>query len=117
MPRFKVRLLFTLLPMLLRATVLTVDMVTKFMAFQPTWVAASTPPPTVPPVVQVCRVTTGIKVGALNLQACGGTSCAVVLVLREGEPLVPILKKAGWTEVQTQAGARGWVILNSLLVR
>lgn len=109
MPRFKVRLLFTLLPMVLLATVLTVDMVIKFMAVQPTPAASSTPLPTATPLTQVCQVTTGIEVGALNLRACGSTSCTVVLVIREGEPLTPILKKAGWVQVQTQAGTRGWV--------
>ncbi len=37
------------------------------------------------PAPRVCQVKTNIEAGALNLRACGATSCPVVIVLREAK--------------------------------
>ena len=71
------------------------------------------------PAPRVCQVKTGIDAGALNLRACGGMDCRVLIVLREGETLT--LRHAQgnaqtetqavneWMEVITAGGLRGWI--------
>jgi hypothetical protein len=61
------------------------------------------------PAPQVCQVKNGA--GALNLRACGATSCPVVIALREGETLIQTEPQTvdGWLAVETASGLRGWV--------
>jgi len=62
---------------------------------------------TASPAPQVCQVKNGA--GALNLRACGATSCPVVIALREGETLTQTQTVDGWLAVETAGGLRGWV--------
>ena len=57
---------------------------------------------------QRCAVTTGTAQGRLNMRACGATNCDVIEVLEEGEMLT-ILAAGDWLQVQTEAGAAGYI--------
>ena len=57
---------------------------------------------------KVCKVMTGLSDGRVNLRACYGTSCPVLLVLVEGQALT-IIQAGAWNQVITDDGATGWV--------
>ena len=65
------------------------------------------PAQTPTPAPQRCTV----KAHALNLRACGGTDCGVIFVLDEGDRLI-VLAAGDWLNVQTEAGAAGFVNSN-----
>lgn len=75
--------------------------------------ASATPEtnPTHTPTPQRCTVTTGTPAGLLNLRACPGTDCDVIEVLEEGDRL-QLLQLGDWYQVQTEAGAVGFVNSN-----
>jgi len=64
----------------------------------------------------MCQVKTGIETGALNLRACGGTDCPVLIVLHEGETLTQTEQESvnEWMDVITAGGLQGWVNSNYL---
>ena len=55
-----------------------------------------------------CTVDTGTAAGRLNVRSCGGTNCGVIGILDEGQT-VTILAAGNWLNVQTEAGAAGFV--------
>ncbi len=59
------------------------------------------------PVVS-CEVMTGIDEGHVNLRACAGMTCPVLLVLEDGQALT-VIQSGAWNEVKTEDGARGWM--------
>ncbi|NOH04676.1 MAG: SH3 domain-containing protein [Chloroflexi bacterium] len=67
-----------------------------------------TKPPTATDAPEACNVQTGIEGGTVNLRACGGTSCAVLDIVTEGERLT-ILAAGNWTQVTTESGVTGWL--------
>jgi uncharacterized protein YgiM (DUF1202 family) len=81
---------------------------------KPTEQTATASPTRPAPAPKMCQVKTGIEAGALNLRTCGGMTCPVVIVLREGDTLTPTEPQAlnGWLAVKTTAGRRGWVNSN-----
>lgn len=58
-----------------------------------------------------CRIYTGVDGGTVNLRTCGGTSCAVLDILTEGESL-DIVKAGAWVNVTTEDGVTGWLNSN-----
>jgi uncharacterized membrane protein len=60
------------------------------------------------PIIQTCKIYTGIDGGAVNLRACAGTSCAVMDIVTEGESL-NIVKAGLWLEVVTDEGMTGYI--------
>lgn len=69
---------------------------------KPTATATATDTP------ESCNVQTGIEGGAVNLRACGGTSCGVLGIVTEGERLT-ILTAGNWINVMTKGGATGFI--------
>lgn len=71
--------------------------------------------PTATDTPSLCNVQTGIDGGTVNLRTCGGTSCAVLDVVTEGERLT--ILEAGaptgyaslWMNVTTADGVTGWL--------
>lgn len=64
---------------------------------------------TLMPMVQACRVTTGLPDGRLNLRACSGIDCPIVTTVNEGETLFQTQAVDGWLAVKTAGGLIGWV--------
>jgi hypothetical protein len=62
--------------------------------------------PTVTP--WVCVIRSGVDGGRVNLRACGSTSCPVVSVLTEGDPLT-VIKPGAWAKVRTSDNLTGYV--------
>ncbi|MDL1911532.1 SH3 domain-containing protein [Chloroflexi bacterium CFX6] len=119
--------LFFLLPLLVMACTLTAPSAANVAMSLPEQIQTAEPTPsasapTFTPAPRVCEVKTGIESGALNLRACGGMDCPVLIVLREGETLTqthrvePVETETqpvnGWMEVITAGGLRGWVNSN-----
>jgi len=73
---------------------------------QPT--AQASRPVTATKTETVCKVITGIETGKVNLRGCEGTTCPVLLVLKDGQTLT-VLQRGAWSEVITGDGLHGWV--------
>ncbi len=55
-----------------------------------------------------CKVKTGLSDGRVNLRACDGTSCPVLLILVEGQALT-IIQAGAWNQVITDDGVTGYI--------
>jgi uncharacterized protein YgiM (DUF1202 family) len=109
--------LFILLPLLLLACTLTAQATPLPQDGRGAVIAQTIKPTEQPqtaspsPAPLVCSVKTGIEAGALNLRACGGIDCPVLIVLHDGETLTQTKQEPvnGWMEVRTSNGLRGWL--------
>jgi len=111
MTNTKPRTFFYLLPLLMLACTLTTQETLMSATLLPERTATTHPTQTLTPAPLLCHVKTGIDAGALNMRACGGTDCPVLIVLHEGETLTQTEQEAvnGWMEIQTLSGLRGWL--------
>ena len=64
------------------------------------------PVPTSTPIV--CTVTTGLKTGKVNLRQCAGTSCGVIALLSDSDPLL-IISTGAWLKVRTADNLHGYI--------
>ena len=119
MTNTNIRTLLYLLPLLLLACTLTAQSAARVAMPLPEQTATASPTQTLThfdelsatPALNICHVKTGIDAGALNLRACGGTDCPVLVVLHEGETLTQTKQEPvnGWIQVITTDGLRGWL--------
>ena len=68
--------------------------------------ATAQPVPTSTPIV--CTVTTGIETGKVNLRQCAGTSCGVISLLSDRDPLL-IISTGAWLKVRTADNLHGYI--------
>lgn len=64
------------------------------------------PVPTRTPTV--CTVTTGLETGKVNLRQCAGTSCGVIALLSDRDPLL-VISTGAWLKVRTADSVVGYV--------
>ncbi|MCC7119889.1 MAG: SH3 domain-containing protein [Anaerolineales bacterium] len=98
----KYKTLFIFLPLLVMACSLTAQNAALHLQAGRQINPADPPPLT-------CRVKTGLQAGKVNLRACGGTDCPVLIILHEDEPLTQTQAVNGWLAVETASGLHGWV--------
>lgn len=61
------------------------------------------------PAPDVCKVSTGLPAGTLNLRACGAVSCPILATVNEGATLTITQTLDGWLDVKAAGGLNGWV--------
>lgn len=100
-----------LLLLLMLACTLTAQSAASVAMPIPEQTQTAMPTQTLTPAPNVCHVKTGIEAGKLNLRACGGMDCPVLIVLHEGETLTQTEQNPvkDWIQVITAGGLQGWV--------